>query len=660
MTRRSSSQVGLFSAQISEQIQRLRPLVAPSGGPGEVQRVDLRRAVMATRLLAGTARILNLEILHVFLDELLDWLQRIEQSRKELTSSQVLILESVIELEDQVFQQFERSDGAAPALDEFGTQIEDLAGLIRRDCESMGPRERPVGSKPMPAAQPEDPLARLRARAKTAESSEDRTRLLGEIEALIEELSVLANSLHQHDTAPEQVEVWDYPVEGIDPHPDPGSDPVIGPAVARLRNASHAIGCPMEVVVYGSASTLMQPVRGPVSEILSALVQDIAAAAASEPDLKVLKVVFEMREDQGRVRIHVADNGPRSGGAGTVQDADDLSMLGGLRRARNVLDQVGGLIRVQPRENPAVRFEVVVPLDPARPGYIVLPIEGAQIAIPAALYERTVRAGGLLYETDDAGESVQLHGRSVPIVELGEYVPDVLPSNGSSPFLVVTGAVEKRMGMVCEKPPVIVRTSALSDPPRGWEHVAYGSILLEGDVIPVLDVRRLLDVRFRTLAETNGVPGSPGDISVDSWGPAQDPVSQRVTPLSGMVAPVSSPTVLRTLLVNQSEFRRKELQRTLESLGMEVEVCEDLPAARMRLGDGDIDLLVTDLRLGQEPGISFPELRQACPGLQIVLTSSVAREYARDLAERTGANRCWLDPYRAGDLGAMLEALRQA
>ena len=69
---------------------------------------------------------------------------------------------------------------------------------------------------------------------------------------------------------------------------------------------------------------------------------------------------------------------------------------------------------------------------------------------------------------------------------------------------------------------------------------------------------------------------------------------------------------------------------------------------------------MTDLRLGQEPGISFPELRQACPGLQIVLTSSVAREYARDLAERTGANRCWLDPYRAGDLGAMLEALRQA
>ena len=177
-------------------------------------------------------------------------------------------------------------------------------------------------------------------------------------------------------------------------------------------------------------------------------------------------------------------------------------------------------------------------------------------------------------------------------------------------------------------------------------------------MIPVLDVRRLLDVRFRTLDDTLQ-PGSLPELSVDAWEPAQDPVSQRVAPLSGMIAPVSFPTVLRALLVNQSEFRRRERLRTLESLGMEVEVCTDLLEARQRLGKGDTDLLVTDLRLGQEHGVTFPELRDQFPGLQIVLTSSVAREYAGDLAERTGADRCWLDPYRASDLGVMLEALRQ-
>ena len=579
-----------------------------------------------------------------------------------MTSTQVLILESVIELEDSLLNHLDKSGESELDLSSFAPQIEDLTGLIHHNCESMDPRETqssasaPRKATPAPARD-EGSLASLRAKAKSARTTEERDAVLGQIEGLIEELSSLANSLHEEAEVP-TAETWDYPVEGLDPHPDPAADPVVGPAVTRLQSAANDIGCRLEIQAYGSASTLVNSLRGPVSEILSALVQDIAAAAAAEPDLAALKAVFELREDQGRVRILLADNGPRSGGAGAIADADDLSMLLGLRRARTLLEQIGGLIRVEPRENPAVRFETVVPLDPARPGYIVLALESGQVAVPAALYERTVRAGGLLYETDEGGESVQLHGRSVPIAELGEYVPEVIPSNGSSPFLVIAGSVEKRLGLACEKPPVIVRTSSLGDPPHGWEHVAYGSILLEGEMIPVLDVRRLLDVRFRTLTDSAG-PGSISELAVDAWEPAQDPISQRVAPLSGMIAPVSFPTVLRTLLVNQSEFRRRELLRNLESLGMEVEVCADLPEARKRLAAADVDLLVTDLRLGQEHGVTFPELRQQFPGLQIVLTSSVAREYAGDLAERTGADRCWLDPYRASDLGVMLEALRQ-
>ncbi len=658
MSRRSSSQVGLFSAQISEQIQRLRPLVAPPGGPGEAQQVDLRRAVMATRLLGGSARILSLEVLHVFLDELLDWLQCIEQTGTLLSSSQALILESVIDLEEGLLERLERAGSGDIDLGDLATQVEDLTGLIRRNRKSMDARDTSGPTTKVGKAKARkqtDPMEDLRAQVQTARTPEERAALLARIESLIEDLSVLANSLHG-EVSEAPTRIWDYPVEGLSAHPDPASDPVVGPAVARLEKAAANMGCQLEVQSYGSAATLMQPLRGPVSEILSALSQDIVAATSRDPEVAMLKIVFELREDQGRVRVIVADNGPRA--AAAVSDADDLSMLFGLRRARALLEQVGGLIRMEPRENPAVRFEVIVPLDPARPGYIVLALDDCQVAVPAALYERTVRAAGLLYETDDGGESVQLHGRSVPIGEIGEYVAEVMPGNGASPFLVVTGSVEKRLGLACEKPPVIVRTSSLGDPPQGWEHVAYGSILVEGDLVPVLDVRRLLDMRFRTMPET-GVPGSPPELSVDAWEPAQDPVSQRVAPLSGMIAPVSSPTVLRTLLVNQSDFRRRELLRTLESLGMEVEVCEDLQGARERLGQGSIDLLVTDLRLGQEAGVSFPELRKRCPGLQIVLTSSVAREYAGDLAERTGADRCWLDPYRASDLGVMLEALRQ-
>ena len=478
MSRRMSSQVGLFSAQVSEQMQRLRPLVGPPAGPGEAQQVDLRRAVMATRLLAGSARILNLEVLHGFLDELLDWLQRIEQTARPLSSTQVLVLESVIELEDAILGHLEKSDESELELNSFGTQIEDLTGLIHHNCASMDPRENQApGSAPRRAtpapARDEGSLASLRAQAQSARTAEERDVVLGQIEGLIEELSSLANSLHEKSAQP-SAETWDYPVEGLDPHPDPAADPVVGPAVARLRNAAADIGCRLEIQAYGSASTLVNSLRGPVSEILSALVQDIAVAAAAEPELAALKAVFELREDQGRVRILLADNGPRSGGAGAIADADDLSMLLGLRRARTLLEQIGGLIRVEPRENPAVRFETMVPLDPARPGYIVLALESGQVAVPAALYERTVRAGGLLYETDEGGESVQLHGRSVPIAELGEYVSEVIPSNGASPFLGVTVSVENGLGRACENPPGPARTPSRANRPHAGRPGAYG------------------------------------------------------------------------------------------------------------------------------------------------------------------------------------------
>ena len=186
MSRRMSSQVGLFSAQVSEQMQRLRPLVGAPVGPGEAQQVDLRRAVMATRLLAGSARILNLEVLHGFLDELLDWLQRIEQTARPLTSTQVLVLESVIEVEDAILSHLEEIGENDLELNSFATRIEDLTGLISHNCASMDPRESPASGSAPRLATPTPPrdegsFASLRAKAQSAGTAEEREALLRDL-----------------------------------------------------------------------------------------------------------------------------------------------------------------------------------------------------------------------------------------------------------------------------------------------------------------------------------------------------------------------------------------------------------------------------------------------------------------------------------------------
>ena len=111
------------------------------------------------------------------------------------------------------------------------------------------------------------------------------------------------------------------------------------------------------------------------------------------------------------------------------------------------------------------------------------------------------------------------------------------------------------------------------------------------------------------------------------------------------------------MLVNQSEFRRKDLSRTLQGMGFTVTVSEDLAEVSDHIEEEGIELLVTDLRLGKEGSGSLKQLREAHPDLMILLTSSVAGQYADELARKTGANQIWLDPYRKSDLQALLSSL---
>ena len=195
--------------------------------------------------------------------------------------------------------------------------------LIRRDCDSMGPREQPAGFAAASAASPKAPWRGSGRRHRSPTPPPRIARACAvEIETLIEELSALANSLHQREVARRRAESLGLPGRGHGPASGPGSDPVVGPAVARLTNAMTGLGCRTGIVAYGSASTLMQPLRGPVSEILSALVQDIAAAAASEPDVATTEGRVRDARRSGTCAHPYRDNGPRSGSAGAVSDAD--------------------------------------------------------------------------------------------------------------------------------------------------------------------------------------------------------------------------------------------------------------------------------------------------------------------------------------------------
>lgn len=699
----SSSQVGLFSTQISEQIVRLRALSRNQDGPSEAHLVDLRRAIMATRLLAGSSRILQLDALQSFLEELLLWLQSVEQSTQPLNTTQSLILESVVELEESLMihlDEVEQETGAD--LSPFQSQIDDLLTLIRHNTESLegaiADAEASEETAPTPA--PDEPAVagpegfdalvesweQAVAAARAPEEIEGLTAALepglGRLRALLIRLRAKAESLDAaFDPAPM--------AEGLVRAGKADDDPLFGPAVKVLRESTGSLGMALEVDVYGDSGVIAAALRERLGEILSHLVVDVVDSfdALDDPGDRTLHVGFAVREDAGRALIEVADDAPRVHGGSILGDPDHLAVLQGLRRARTLLDQTPGLVRLSEGDDDGRRFVLSVPLDPARPRFRVIAFEGARVAVPASLVDEVIDASGLLYETDESGESVERDGRSVPLADLAFFVGALVPARSPNPCIAVIGSVEKRVGIGCQDEGRVVEIGDLVDAPAGWDAVSYGAITVDGEAIPVLDVKRLLGLRFRP-GEALDVPGALADPRVDSFVPAEDEelppeevdfepeahdeASEESTDETDDDAVVEIDELLEAapddppapreafhavVLVNQSEFRRRDLARTLGATGLEVRIEDDLASASRAITRDGVDLLVTDLRLGQGSGESFHSLRKKHPDLTIVLTSSVAQQYAGELATKTGAHRCWLDPYRKADLDAVLGEL---
>lgn len=698
----SSSQVGLFSTQISEQIVRLRALAKSQDGPSEAHQVDLRRAVMATRLLAGSARILQLDPLQRFLDELLTWLQVVQNSGRALNTTQSLILDSVVELEESLMLHLDEVENdVGTDLSAFQPQLDELLTLIQHNLSKSGgaPKAEKLdpGAIDRAAGFPQEPTSGPEALAvavawfehafEVALTDEETAALLTSLEGPLEQLIALrAESLHR---ATDQRESEPAPVaEGIDPVEVPEEDPVLGAAVAHLREVGSKLGIGVQVRAYGGAALLAPAIHPSVSQILVHLSDDIIASlrsGRSEDDRSPLRVSFEVVARDGRALITVSDDAPRTHGSPVLGDADQLALFAGLRRARPLLEYTQGLIRVEPEGDPDARFVLSVPLDLDRPHYAILELENVRVAVPAALVDEVIDASGLLYDTDESGESVDHAGHSVPIADLAQFVAVLVPAARTSPSIAVLGCVEKRLGLGCQHERVVVEAEELLDPPPGWDAIAYAGLEVDGETLPVLDVRSMLTLRFRGAGDPE-ISGALLDPLMDTYVPVdEDDVAEledepttprrtsaeppRSTKQKAAVAPEPVPTIPaapmpapatrieRVLLVNQSEFRRRDLSRALEQLNLDVTVAEDLVVAAERIEQGDIDLLVTDLRLGQAGGESFHSLREKHPELRILLTSSVAQQYAKELAAKTGAHRCWLDPYRASELRGLLAQL---
>lgn len=772
MNRHSSqaAQVGVFSEQISEQIGRLRVLAG-----GEAERagvVAIKRAVMATRLLAGSARILHVAVLPEFLEELLAWLQRIEAGGRPSTPTQSMILDGVIAFEEELMRFLSQHEGEALDLSRFEDEIEELRVMIRENQRRLGsepeppaeppaeavepapvveeaveptplaeepaeptppaevpavptfsPEElaeptsveetpepsEPPGPEPVDAATPEPAEAVTPEPTATAESD---TRSPSK-EAVAKALATIADYLgnldaphadtlrddHEfvrqlqrlHGTAhemlgtesPDEESDRTAPEKESAARPDPGSTPAPARAEApapvapedplaralfeQLEVLAQRFPGPLEYKVDGEGGELVEGLRQRTERIAQQLLEDAFEVLLQlfheegAPSRARLRVTLE-RLDR-RLLLSVRDNGPPLGDSPALEHADPLGLYRGLRSSRSTIEELRGLITVEPADRPGTRFVLSLPLDATRPLVRVIDLGRGKAALPGVLTEQYISTEGLLFHRDTDGEHFKLHGQPVPLVDLANYVPGLDPLAEEAPGLAIVGSVEKRIGIYCFGLGPGEERAYADDAVEGWETVSGKAVEVDGEQIPLLSVARLLELRMQMPVMDEA--GSVQDPMLDAYVPSDDEVTVAILPEElpsepgSERVPVRAPVLpgsahQQALLVNQSEFRRRELSRILEERGYSVTVVDDLQSGLDHLEQHLVQLVVTDLRLGDKGAQGLTEFRARHPELPVVLTSSVAREYAEELARRTGVSACWLEPYHAGDLDRIL------
>lgn len=652
-----SEQVGLFSTQISEQIFRLRALARGREGVSGPDQVALKRAVMATRLLAGSARILQFADIQQFLDRLLDWMKSIEVGAQALTSTEQLILESVIDVEERLMDVLDRGDvGDIPS---FREEFEDLRNLMERHDDKRREQNELRRER-----------AEFTAKGKSKQSASDLLERLGQLVKHLEELDELRDDPSLSDLTLEQLSELNQRLGGaikrwsgelrrnaaaaahaVNAVQDwPRGDDLLDPLWQQLQESSERIGLPIRFNVEGDTELLGSGLRDLIGEILRHLLDDCCSSfgqtKAEDSEFLQAEILLSIELVRGRLEVRLRDNAPTVEQHSFISGADSLSFYPGLRRSRLLIQQLNGIIQVEPSEMRGVRFMLQLPSDLMAQTYQLLRFAGQDIAVPWVRVVHELQSKGLVYEADASGESFVRNGRNIPLAELSQYCAALEPRSSLAPQILVVGSVERRLGVFADEIGELVESSSLSDPPAEWNQIAYGSLEYDGAQIPILDVVRLVELRHE--AQSGGEPvGGAHDSGLDSYVPAETekPRSR------------SDARRLNVMLVNRSEFRRREIARVLQRLGHELSFASDLLAARKREEHPTVDLIITDLRLGQEGLEDLSGIREAYGSVPIVLTSSASRTAGEELASRVGADHCWLDPFDAADLNRILDEL---
>ena len=375
------------------------------------------------------------------------------------------------------------------------------------------------------------------------------------------------------------------------------------PLTHLIRNAAdHGIEMPEERQHAGkpTAGRLLLSAEQQGNRVLITLKDD--GRGIDSETLKTVAIqrgVAVAREIDGWSREQLFDLIFRPGFS-TRTTTTDVSGRGvGMDVVRNVVERLGGAVRMQSETGHGTAITLNLPLSLALLRVVLLEAGEELYALPTAAIRRILQVGTNDVAQLQQGPVADIDGETVPLTPLSTllHVPAAAPTPKQT-VLVAEGS-DGRFGIlveaVHEEQELVFKE--LRGPLREQKTFTGAALLGNGDIVPILDVNALFEIASR------GPSATP------------PPVLERRPPVIG-----------RRVLVVDDSLVAGELQKNiLLAAGYEAEIASDGVAALEILGRKEWDLVIADVDMPRMSGFELTERLRADEQLRdipvIIVTS---------------------------------------
>ncbi|MCU0724093.1 MAG: chemotaxis protein CheW [Planctomycetes bacterium] len=348
--------------------------------------------------------------------------------------------------------------------------------------------------------------------------------------------------------------------------------------------------------------------------------------AASIPEAEVLNLIFRP-------------------GFSTAETVDRLSGRGvGMDVVKTNVERLGGFVEMDSAPGRGVRFVIKLPLTLAIIPVLMVRVGGEVYAIPSVAVIETIRLHPGERKTVDGKEVVNLRNRILPLLRISELfgLPAEDGDDRRRQYAVVVGIAERRAGLLIhevigQEEVVIKPLGTLFEDAAG---IAGATIRGDGRVALILDIAGLVK------------------LSSPARAPAPAPRPSAAA-LAGRPAPARPARAgpLTVLVVDDSATERKIARKAVEAAGHAVVEASDGASALAKLGDADVDLVITDIEMEGMDGYEFTRRIRGLPrwkGLPVVALSSHGQMVDRIRGSESGVDAYLVKPLDAEALARVI------